>query len=117
MAALPVYQPSAAGVAPTPQAFTAADTIPVGATGKYILVARNTTASVLTVTIDDPTSVQPPGSGAFNPDQVITVPITNGERLIEIRASRCRDVNGNVNLANTNPAAGTTGYVIGPYPE
>lgn len=116
MATLNVYSPSEAGTAPTPVQFTATDTFPVAAVGTYIIVARNTTASVLTVKVDDPTSQQPPGmAGAWDPDQVVTVPITNGERLIRVNAARCRDVNGNVNLANTNPAAGTTGYVIGPF--
>lgn len=116
MGVLNVYNPSEAGTAPTPVVLTAADTFPVAAIGEYIIVARNTTASVLTIKIDDPTSQQPPGmSGAWDPDQSVQVPITTGERLIRVKAARARDVNGNVNLANTNPAAGTTAYVIGPF--
>jgi hypothetical protein len=117
MGALPVYSPTEGGITPVPTAFTAADTIPVSTTGIYLLIARNTTASQLTVKVDDPTFIPPPGSAGMDPDVSVIVPITTGERVIKIRASRCRDVNGNVNLANTNPAAGTTGYVLGPYPE
>jgi len=115
MAALNVYQPSEAGTAPTPTAFTATDTIPVGASGFYYLIARNTTASQLTIKIDDPTTPQPGGAAAIDPDQTVIVPITTGERVIKLDPRRVRDVNGNINLANTNPAAGTTGYVIGPF--
>lgn len=117
MAALNVYNPQVGGTTPTPTALTAADTIPVSTTGLYIIVVRNTTASILTVTVDDPTSQAPEGSAGFNPDVAVTVPITTGEKLIRLRASRFRDASGNINLANTNPAAGTTAYVIGPFPE
>lgn len=115
MAALNVYNPSEAGTTVVPTAFTATDTIPVAPTGTYLLVARNTTASILTVKVDDPTTPQPIGAAVIDPDQTVTVPITTGEKVIKIDARRCRDVNGNVNLANTNPAGGTTGYVLGPY--
>lgn len=117
MAVITPVSPNAIGVAPTPQALTAADTIPVNPGAVYYLVVSNTTASVLTVVIDDPTTPQPEGAAAINPDVSQTVPITNGLKVFKIRSSRFRDGNGNVNLANTNFAAGTTAYVIGPVPD
>jgi hypothetical protein len=98
----------------TPTVLTAADTIPVQAGGRYLLITRNTTASVLTTVVDDPNSQGPAGNTAFNPDVTITTPITTGIRETVLDANRFRDSSGNINLVNTNPAAGTTAEVYGP---
>lgn len=98
----------------TPTVLTAADTIPVQAGGRYLLVTRNTTASVLTTVVDDPNSAGPAGFTTFNPDITITTPITTGVRATVLDANRHRDGTGNINIVNTNPAAGTTAEVYGP---
>lgn len=114
MSVITPVAPSIAG-AVTPTVLTAADTIPVQSGGRYLLVTRNNTASVLTTVVDDPNSAGPAGSVAFNPDVSIVTPITNGVRQTILDANRFRDSNGNINLANTNPAAGTTAEVYGPF--
>lgn len=102
------------GQAVTPAVLTASDTIPVQSGGRYLLVTRNSTASVLTTVVDDPNSQGPAGATSFNPDVTITTPITNGVRATVLDANRFRDSSGNINLVNTNPAAGTTAEVYGP---
>jgi hypothetical protein len=108
--------PNALGIAQavTPTVLTAADTIPVQAGGRYLLITRNTTASVLTTVVDDPNSQGPAGFTTFNPDITITTPITTGVRQTVLDANRFRDASGNINIVNTNPAAGTTAEVYGP---
>jgi hypothetical protein len=105
------------GVSPTPQALTAADVIPVSPGAVYYLVVANSTGALLTVVIDDPTTPQPEGAAAINPDVSQTVAITTGLKVFKLRTSRFRDASGNINLVNTNFAAGTTAYVIGPVPD
>lgn len=99
----------------TPTTLTAADTIPVQAGGRYLLITRNTTATPLVTTVDDPNSTGPAGALTFNPDVQITTPITTGVRHTVLDSNRFRDVNGNINLVNTGFAAGTTGEVSGPF--
>lgn len=104
------------GQAVTPTVMTAGDTIPVQQSGRYLLITRNTTATPLVTTVDDPNSAGPAGAQAFNPDLQVTTPITTGERATVLDAARFRDpVSGNIVLTNTGFAAGTTAAVHGPF--
>jgi len=104
------------GQAVTPTVMTASDTIPVQSTGRYLMVTRNTTATPLVTTVDDPNSAGPAGAQAFNPDIQVTTPITTGVRATVLDAQRFRDpVTGNIALTNTGFAAGTTAEVYGPF--
>lgn len=109
----PVVPGLAQVIAPT--VLTTADTIPVQTGGRYLLVTRNTTATSLATTVDDPNSIPPAGAKTFDPDILITTPITTGVRATVLDANRFRDVNGNINISNVGFAAGTTGEVHGPF--
>lgn len=92
---------------------SASDTVPLQANSRYLLHFKNTTGGALTATIDDPTSVQPSGATAFNPDvSTGSIPATTGEGYIYIQNSdRFRDANGNVTITG---ATGAQLTIIGP---
>lgn len=107
--------PTPSGAAVTPTVATASDTIPVQAGGRYLMITRNSTATPLVTTVDDPNSAGPTGAQAFNPDVQVTTPITTGVRHTLLDAARFRDpVSGNIALTSTGFAAGTTIEVSGP---
>jgi hypothetical protein len=114
MTALTPVVPTPSGAAVTPTQMTATDTIPVQAGGRYLLITRNTTATPLVTTIDDPNSAGPAGAQSFNPDVQVTTPITTGVRSTILDSNRFRDGSGNINLTSTGTAAGTTAEVYGP---
>jgi hypothetical protein len=88
---------------------------PAASGQRYLLLWRNTGASVAVPTIDDPTSASPVGATAFNPDLVAaSVPITTGATFQMINGSRFKDGSGNVNATLTNPTSVTLA-VVGPF--
>ena len=87
------------GAAPLTNTCTAGpDTIPVAATGRYMLRFNNTGGAPVTVTFDDPISANPGSATAFNPDVPVTV--TNAQaRTPTIDVARFRDpATGNITL-------------------
>jgi hypothetical protein len=91
------------------------DTIPVGPTGRYLLVVKNAGGGADTVTITDAASVNPPSAqtpGVFNVQEV--VPATTGERHFFLEAQRFRDANGNIAVAHSATAS-VTCIVYGPF--
>lgn len=104
---LPVGNPAYAAVG-------ASDTIPVGTTGKYLLIVKGG-AGADTMVIDDPTSGTGPAGAVTpgNPDLSHSIPATTGERHFLISAERFRDVNGNINITHSAPT-GVTCIVYGP---
>jgi hypothetical protein len=68
--------------------------------GRVVLIVKNTSGSPINCTVDDGNSQTPVGASAFNPDVVVSVPATTGERWIgPLPPSRFNDANGDVNLA------------------
>jgi hypothetical protein len=100
---------------PAPTAVGAADTIPVGSSGRYLVIIKNGGGTPDNVVIDDPTSQSPPGSTtALNPDLTESVPATTGERHFFLEAARFRDANGNINLTHSFQTS-VTCLVYGPF--
>lgn len=82
MAALTTFVLSDAGTAPTLGAVSASDTAEVGNGKNTFYVVKNASGSSVTVTI------VAPGNNSYgqpNPDNVITVPATTGEKWIPLR--------------------------------
>lgn len=102
MAALTNINPPALvpGAAPLTNTCTAGpDTIPVAATGRYLLRFNNTGGAPVTVTIDDPVSQNPGNATQFNPD--VPLAVTNAQaRAQTIDVARFRDpTTGNITLS------------------
>jgi hypothetical protein len=99
---LATYTPDAtlvAGIAATYHAAASTDILQQN-DGRVVLIVKNTGGSPTNVTVDDPNSGTPPAATAFNPDVVIAVPATTGERVIgPFPPARFNDASGNVNLA------------------
>jgi hypothetical protein len=62
--------------------------VTVGATDEVVLRFANTSASAITVTLDDPNSTAPEGYTGFNPDVTVSVPATTGVRYITLKGPR-----------------------------
>jgi hypothetical protein len=87
MAALTIQEITSAGIVPTYGAVSASDTITPTVTDNLILHVKNGGGSPDSVVVDDPTSQNPGGAAAFNPD--LTVSVTNGtEKFIELDPAR-----------------------------
>lgn len=112
MTALTIQSIVAAGITPSYQAATASDTIP-GANGneRLLLHAKNTNAATATVTIQpvSPTSAKVPGVGqvAVPPIQV-TIPATNGDKMIGPIPQAYIDATGVVTIANSGTITNLT---------
>lgn len=99
-------------ITPQAKALSVAPTvITPDAAGNYIVVGpndhlhlrfANTSGSITTVTLDDPTSASPESATQFNPDVAIAIPATTGVRVVRLdgdRLRRFRDVTtGRINL-------------------
>lgn len=106
--------PQAAGLITTPAPASPSvdgSYIVVPANARLVLRFANTSGSIVTVTVDDPTSVTPANATAFNPDVAIAVPATTGVRRLELSGSslaRFRDpATGRVNLTYSAVASFT----------
>lgn len=92
-----VQEPGPAGAAPSYATPGLTDSFKNN--GRCLLHVKNASGSPITVTIDDPRSSQPVGATAFNPDVVVTVPATTGDRIIgPFPVGRFNDDNGAINL-------------------
>jgi hypothetical protein len=111
----PVVPPVVPAGNPAYAAVGASDTIPVGSTGKYLLIVKNAGGSADVVVVDDPTSgTGPPGAATpMNPDLSHSVPATTGERHFLLSAERFRDINGNINITHSFQTS-VTCIVYGP---
>jgi hypothetical protein len=78
MATLTPIVPTLAGTVETAPAAAAAggDVFPAVLGATYLLRIINGGGSLITATLDDPSSQSPPGATAFNPD--VAIPVTNG---------------------------------------
>ena len=83
----------------------------VPANARLVLRFVNTSGGIITVTLDDPTSVSPPSATAFNPDAAVAVPATTGVRRVNLSGAalaRFRDpATGRVNLTYSAVASFT----------
>lgn len=113
MATINPVLPALAFAARTFSTLSASDTVPLQGNSRYLLHFKNTTGAGVTATLDDPTSVQPAGSVAFNPDVTTgSIPATTGEGYMYIQNSdRFRDANGNLLITG---GTGLQLTVIGP---
>lgn len=116
--ALTVQKPTALTITPTANASDATGNyVVVGAHDRVQLRFANTSGAIITVTLDDPTSVTPESATQFNPDVAVAVPATTGVRYINLegaRLARFRDpATGRINWtpsAATGLAVEVTGY-------
>jgi hypothetical protein len=84
-------QAKALAVAPTPITPDAAGNyIVVGTNDRIWLRYTNTSGSIITVTLDDPTSASPESATQFNPDVAVAIPATTGVRVIRLDSDRLR---------------------------
>lgn len=79
---------SAAAGSFTPDA--AGNYVTVAASDRVLLRFANASGSIITITLDDPSSVTPESATAFNPDVAIAVPATTGVRTIRLTGDRVR---------------------------
>lgn len=112
MSALAIQNIAAAGITPSYQAATASDTIP-GANGneRLFLHAKNTNAAAATVTIQpvSPTGFKIPGVGNVSvPAIQVTIPATNGDKMIGPIPQAYIDATGTVTIANTGTITNLT---------
>lgn len=110
MAALTTYDAVDAGTAGTAVAPSASDTIEIGTGHNIVAIYRNTGATPLVLTIVAPGNNE---YGQPNPDPVITVPITTGEKWIPIRkAYDPGDGTNRCTITATGTAAGQTVQIL-----
>lgn len=64
--------------------------VTVGPNDRVMLIFKNTSGSIVTVTLDDPTSTTPESATAFNPDVAISVAATTGIRVVRLTGARLR---------------------------
>lgn len=77
-----------------------------------ILHVKNGDTASHTVTIDDPTTQQPKGAVAFDPDVAVSVP-AGEERMVLVDTRRFANVNDWVNLSYDD----VTGVTVGVFSE
>lgn len=111
MATLTPVAPSVVGNAIT-TITPGSDAIPAAAYRWVLLVARSVSTGTPTITVDDPTSVAPAGTGVtFNPD--VTLTLTAGQtKVMRLDCARFRDANGNINYTTATPGDAVV-YAIG----
>lgn len=111
MSTITPVKPGVVGQVITPATPTASDVIPARAYRFVVLVAVSTTGTP-TITVDDPTSQAPSGTGVqFNAD--VTLTLTAGQvKAQRLDCARFRDVNGNINITTSSPANSTV-YALG----
>lgn len=111
MATITPVKPGVVGQVVTPVTPAATDVIPAAAYRFIVLVAVSSTGTP-TITVDDPTSQAPAGTGVqFNPDAQLS--LTAGQsKVMRIDCARFRDTNGNINISTTSPTNSTI-YVVG----
>lgn len=80
MPTLATEQISPAGVAATYTVAAASQKVVPGPT--TFLIVKNTTGSPVTITLDDTGTPIPVGSSGVNPDAVVSIPATTGEKVI-----------------------------------
>jgi uncharacterized spore protein YtfJ len=114
MAATPIIGPSVIGSAVTPIT-PGSDSIAASAYGVVFLVVRSVSTGTPTITVDDPTSQGPAGTGvSFNPDAQLT--LTAGQtKVMRLDCARFRDANGNINYTTATPGDAVV-YAIGVTP-
>lgn len=92
MATPNIYRPGAAGVATTPVAVAASDSIPLPPSGLYLYVVENGGGSADTVVIQDRNTPAPPGSTAAASFADVSQSVAAGtRRTFLIDAARHRD--------------------------
>lgn len=115
MANLALQVISNAGLSPAYAAgASGGDTCPTG--DHVFLHFKNTSAGIITVTVDDVLTPIPPGSAA-NPDNVVAVPATTGEKMVgPINPGRFAQSTGLANITySVNPPTGlTVACIAGP---
>ncbi|MGW6255414.1 hypothetical protein [Streptomyces sp. NPDC055085] len=107
MAALTTYDAVDAGTAGTGTAPTASDTVDIGNGHNIVAIYRNTSATPLVLTIVVPGNTS---YGQAQPDPVITVPITTGEKWIPIR--QAYDPGDGSNRATITATGITSGQTV-----
>lgn len=75
---------------------------------------KNTSGGAITVTIDDPNSVSPSGATAFNPDLVLAIPLTTGDKMMGPITDRFAAVADGL-AAITYSANPPTGLTVGAF--
>lgn len=108
MAALTVQTLSDAGTTVTHALPGASDTANIGSGHNTFLVYKNTSATVLTVTVAVPGNTF---FGVAEQDNVVTVPITTGEKWIPLR-KEYDDGTGNATITTSAQVAGMTVAVV-----
>lgn len=113
MAALAITTPTLLGAATSyTSANAGGDTIAAVAGARYLLHFKNSGGAPIQPIIDDPNSQGPSGNTAFNPDVTLTaVPLTNGDRVSIIDASRF--INPSTGVINVTYSATPTGVTVG----
>lgn len=110
MAALTTFDAVDAGTAGTSATPSASDTVDVGNGHNIVAIYRNTGATPLVLTVIAPGNTV---YGQANPDPVITVPITTGEKWIPIRqAYDPGDGSNRATITATGLAAGQTVTIL-----
>jgi|SRR5687768_15281353 len=89
-----------------------ADAIPCSQYRYVTLVARSASTGTPTITVDDPTSSAPAGTGVtFNAD--VTLTLTAGQlKSMRLDCARFRDANGNINYTTATPGDSVV-YALG----
>lgn len=89
------------------------DSIPAGSYSNIILIARSVSTGAPTITIDDPTSVNPPGSLVTPGNFDVTLALTAGQlKAIVIPTGRFKDASGNINYTTATPGDAVV-YALG----
>lgn len=79
-----------------------ADSIPARAY-RFVLLVVSSTTGTPTITVDDPTSQAPAGTGVqFNPDAQVVL-AAGQTKVMRLDCARFRDVNGNINYTTASP--------------
>lgn len=113
MATITPIVPGVVATVATPQALTAgADVIPCSQYNIIFLVLRSVSTGTPTVTVDDPTSSAPAGTGVtFNPDPQAVLTAAQ-QKVMRLDTARFRDASGNINITTATPGDAVA-YAIG----